>query len=254
MSVTPGWYVDLQDPQVLRWFDGEGWTADVSPLSQPDPPPVVTYADPAATPWATPPWAEARPPLDPRTLQPQAAWTQPGPTSPPGGGVLSDGAILAEWWQRLLASMLDSLIVLVVVALAWIPWYGDLLAEVFSGAAQTPFSPTAIVLPLISMAVRFVYNVGFLAWKQATPGKMALGMVVRRLPDPQLTLGDVLKRQSLDVGATLISFVSSPASIVTALDPAWLLWDPKRQTLHDKIAGTVVVMKSTTMLAPRGLR
>ena len=33
------------------------------------------------------------------------------------------------------------------------------------------------------------------------------------------------------------------AAVLNVLDPAWLLWDPKRQTLHDKVAETVVVLK-----------
>ncbi len=110
------------------------------------------------------------------------------------------------------------------------------------------------MMALVSGAIGLVYEVGFLAWKQATLGKMALGTVVRRLADPQLTLGDVLKRQILRVVGSLLAIVSTGGSYISLIDPAWLLWDPKRQTLHDKIAGTVVVIKSTTALAPRGLR
>jgi len=31
--------------------------------------------------------------------------------------------------------------------------------------------------------------------------------------------------------------------MLSILDPAWLLWDPKRQCLHDKLADTVVVLR-----------
>ena len=34
------------------------------------------------------------------------------------------------------------------------------------------------------------------------------------------------------------------APVVRLLDPAWLLWDPKRQALHDKVADTVVVLRN----------
>ena len=34
------------------------------------------------------------------------------------------------------------------------------------------------------------------------------------------------------------------ASVLSFLDPAWLLWDPKRQALHDKVADTVVVLRN----------
>ncbi len=186
-------------------------------------------------------------------MQPYATWTQPEPIYP-GEKVLDDGAVLASAVQRLLASVIDGFIVFVIMAVAWIPWYGILAVEVFSGGTETESGPTSILLTLIALAVRLVYNVGFLAWKQATPGKMIVGLEVRRLAEPKLTLGDILKRQILDVGATLLSFGSSSAWVVSVLDPAWLLWDPKRQTLHDRIARTVVVRKGATRLAPRDLR
>ena len=58
---------------------------------------------------------------------------------------------------------------------------------------------------------------------------------------------DALKRQAIDVVTTLLSlvpFVGLFAPIVRLLDPAWLLWDPKRQALHDKVADTVVVLRN----------
>ncbi len=248
---TPDRQVDADDPQGLRPPDAQGSAGDIAPLAQPAPPPV-TYADPTATPWTAPPWADS--PDEPRAIQPYETWTQPEPIYPLGEKVLDDGAVLASAGQRLLASVIDGFIVLVIMAVAWIPWYGILAVEVFSGGTETESGPTSILLTLISLAIRLVYTVGFLAWKQATPGKMILGMEVRRLAEPKLTFGDVLKRQILDVVTTLLSFVSSPASVISALDPAWLLWDPKRQTLHDKIAGTVVVLKGATRPAPRDLR
>ena len=30
---------------------------------------------------------------------------------------------------------------------------------------------------------------------------------------------------------------------VSIVDPAWLLWDARRQCLHDKLADTVVVLR-----------
>jgi signal peptidase I len=47
--------------------------------------------------------------------------------------------------------------------------------------------------------------------------------------------------------STLRALVGSLAELVAnllvlgILDPAWLLWDPRRQTLHDKAAGTLVI-------------
>jgi uncharacterized RDD family membrane protein YckC len=166
--------------------------------------------------------------------------------------VLPDGAVLAEWWRRLVARLVDGLIIVVVVAIAWIPWYGDLLAQL--DAMNGDPTATLGIMALLSGVISLVYDVGLLAWKQATLGKMLLGIVVRRATDPRLTVGDAFKRQILTAVGTLISLLSNGGSYLSLIDSAWLLWDPKRQTLHDKIAGTVVVLKSTTMLAPRDLR
>ena len=58
---------------------------------------------------------------------------------------------------------------------------------------------------------------------------------------------DALKRQAIDAVTTLLSLVPLLglfAPVVRFLDPAWLLWDPKRQALHDKVADTVVVLRN----------
>ena len=258
MSLTPGapgWYVDPHNPTVLRWFDGAAWTAHTSPRTQPAlRQPGVSPAGPATTSYAA-----GQPSLPPgftgypRMVQPYGnGWPQQGSLYPPGVKVLPDGAVLAEWWRRLVAGLIDGVVVLVLVGVAWIPWYGDLLAQLGSPYAD----PTATlgIMALVSGAISLVYDVGLLAWKQATLGKMLLGTVVRRAADPRLTLGDALKRQILPAVGSLILLLSSGGSYLSLVDSAWLLWDPKRQTLHDKIAGTVVVLKSTTLLAPRGLR
>jgi uncharacterized RDD family membrane protein YckC len=44
---------------------------------------------------------------------------------------------------------------------------------------------------------------------------------------------------------SLVPLLGLIAPMVRFLDPAWLLWDPKRQALHDKVADTVVVLRSS---------
>jgi uncharacterized RDD family membrane protein YckC len=79
---------------------------------------------------------------------------------------------------------------------------------------------------------------------------MVVGTVVRRVGAPgKLTVVDALKRQAIDAGTTLLSLVPLLglfAPVLRFLDPAWLLWDPKRQALHDKVADTVVVLRNPT--------
>ena len=41
-----------------------------------------------------------------------------------------------------------------------------------------------------------------------------------------------------------VPLLSIAASMLNILDPAWLLWDARRQALHDKVADTVVVRRA----------
>ncbi len=188
---------------------------------------------------------------------PNLAWAQLGPTTP-------DGRLLGEWWQRLLASWLDGLIFgLVSFALAaywWIPIvqsYVDLLGRLArsSSSADTRAieawveQSSAAMLPiaLISLAVHLVSRVFCHSRWGATPGKMALGIRVRRVDrSGPLTVGEAIRREVLSIVtalAGLLPVVGLLGSLVSILDGMWLLWDPRRQTLHDKIGDTLVERK-----------
>jgi uncharacterized RDD family membrane protein YckC len=177
--------------------------------------------------------------------------------------VLPDGAVLAEWWRRLLARVLDSVIASVLGLVIAIPWLGDALrvldkyltAAGPGGPGGTPdlsafgaeFTTALLPVTLVSLVVSFLYEVGFLTWKSATPGKMVMGTIVRRVGDGEpISVVTALRRQLVGLVASamaLIPMLGVAATILNVLDPAWLLWDPKRQTLHDKVADTVVVLR-----------
>ena len=76
---------------------------------------------------------------------------------------------------------------------------------------------------------------------------MLLGTVVRRVGDGEpIGLVTAARRQVVGLLASAIAFVPFLglfSTVLNVLDPAWLLWDPKRQALHDKVADTVVVLR-----------
>ena len=82
-------------------------------------------------------------------------------------------------------------------------------------------------------------------WKQATPGKLLLGLRVRLRDDPgPMPLGTVLLRWlgQYAVGILgIVPFVGRPSGLYSLLDYLWPLWDDKKQAIHDKIAKTNVV-------------
>jgi uncharacterized RDD family membrane protein YckC len=206
-----------------------------------------------------PPGYPAVPPGGYTTMPPAYATALGVKTTP-------DGVPLATYGQRVGAWIIDFLIQLVITTVAgwyWLSqfitwytsWFTDLMNQAEAGSAssidQTQLSAeiSGYVLPvsLISFAVTIIYQVAFLTWKGATPGKMALGIAVRLREKPgNPTLVVALKRQVIYIGTSLLSLVpgiGASAVIIKLLNLLWPLWDDKRQALHDKIAATNVVVR-----------
>lgn len=287
MSETPagpGWYDDPDDASQLRYFDGVVWSSHTTPRKSPTVQDSVIgrgtqQLDGAGLQGG---WVHPGAPQQggPQAPGPQGPGTSGWSGSAYGGGqgyggygtayaqrrdVLPDGAVLAQWWRRLLARILDSVITSVMAVIVAIPWLGPLFTAVSdfidasvaaaeAGGAMpdqnayiNELLAASLPITIVSLVVGLLYETVFLVWRGATPGKMALGTVVRRVGGPgKLTVVDAIKRQLIGLATAVVGVVPVVGllgSIVSILDPAWLLWDPKRQTLHDKVADTVVVLK-----------
>jgi uncharacterized RDD family membrane protein YckC len=90
----------------------------------------------------------------------------------------------------------------------------------------------ALLLSIFGLYVltNAVYNVWFWLISGQTPGKRVLGLRVLRKDGTRLKLGNALRRQ---VGYWICA--------IFFLGFIWILFDNKRQGLHDKVAGTIVV-------------
>jgi uncharacterized RDD family membrane protein YckC len=88
-----------------------------------------------------------------------------------------------------------------------------------------------VVIEVISL----VYEVSLIATRGQTLGKMAMGIkVVAREDGRNPGWGKAGLRWLLPTVAGFVLF----GSLIVYL---WVLWDPKRQGLHDKVAGTLVI-------------
>ena len=85
---------------------------------------------------------------------------------------------------------------------------------------------------LLSGSISVVYYVYFTAFGGQTPGKMALRIKVIRTDSSSLTLGRAFYRE------TLCKFVSG---IILGIGYLMVVFDDKKQGLHDRMADTYVV-------------
>jgi uncharacterized RDD family membrane protein YckC len=131
------------------------------------------------------------------------------------------------FWARFLASLVDSMLVLVILVPLLLAIYGR---EYLDPERTTLFAgPADILLNLVAPAIAIVL---FWIHRKATPGKM---LIRAEVVDAQ-TGAALTVRQS--IGRYLGYYVSI---LPLCLGLLWVAFDPRKQGWHDKLAGTVVV-------------
>jgi uncharacterized RDD family membrane protein YckC len=267
MTQTPaGWYADPDPgapPGRLRYWDGAGWTDHLhqpTPQQQPE-----TPAYPGAYPGSYPSSQPSGQPDAAPTAYPTAYPGYPAAGSAgyaPAVPSTPDGVPLAGWWWRVLAYVLDGILSLPLLALAAIPalasqwselgdWFDAVQRSVEDGTPRPanpdvldPTTGPGLFLVLSLLVGTVLYAVVFLRWKQATPGKLITGLRVRRRDDPGLPWGSIVARVGFVTALSIVGqipIIGILAFLVVLLDYLWPLWDPRKQALHDKVAGTNVV-------------
>jgi uncharacterized RDD family membrane protein YckC len=223
-QVAPGWYPDPEAPPGVaplpRWWDGSHWTDHYGAAAS-----AVPQQAPATTP---------------------------------------DGAPLAGWWSRVFAVLIDGLILLPFVILVTVPFWGE-IGDAFSSywddvwdsiddgteapsgtQLQRDLLGPLVAISLISAAISLVYNVGFLMWRQATPGKLMIGLRVRLRERPgPMPFGTVLVRWLTQFAPSYVlgqvPFVGYLASVYVFADSLWPLGNGRKQAIHDLAANTNVI-------------
>jgi len=164
---------------------------------------------------------------------------------------------LAEWWQRLLARIIDAAVILVLASPFWLPpfaTYAHRIQDVqnlYHGDVSSPAAQTAISVAgsrlfgslllsgiagaLITMAYDWIQH-GL--WGK-TLGKRAVGtMVVTADTRSKISGGAAGGRAAVYALPSAIPIIGT---LFAAVNELWLLWDKRRQCLHDKAARTVVI-------------
>lgn len=266
-----GWYDDPQDANLLRYWDGVTWTEHTSPRQKPDLDQASTGSP--ADPYAAGTQQQGQPPQYPSYGAPQGqqgdpygapqgqqgGWGQPMPgggyTTTVSGPTTPDGQPIASWGMRLLARILDAIIVGVIgsaLSTAVVPGFFDnytdwITSGTTSGTMPSDVASDFMKFSLIIAVLGFVYELLMLKFLGATVGKLATGLRVRLRDEPgPLSWGTSAIRAAVWQGPSLLSMVqtlSYVTGLFNLLNGLWPLWDSKKQSLNDKFAKTNVVRK-----------
>ena len=142
------------------------------------------------------------------------------PAMPPGyGGALSTPGNLASPGLRIVGGLIDVVILIVINGIV------SVILQKVQGLAG-----------VVNLAVDLAYFGYFWSTRGQSIGMMVFGFKVRDKATGQYPdVGHAILRGfiwTLEVGFTVCIF--------GAIGWLWQLWDPEKQAIHDKIAGTIV--------------
>lgn len=197
----------------------------------------------APTQWPSPP--------PPEQGQLPQGWGQPPyPDQAPGG----PAAPLAGWWARVGASIIDTLVIVVPLAVCFVVLF------VVTGVGSEDFNSETDDIPPIPRAFLVGLLVLFVIWfvvallypgmtmsrkggrNGQTLGKQLLGIRVLRDDGQPVSFGFALLREVVIKGLLVGQIGGFLLYIPVLLNYLWPLWDESSQALHDKLVKTHVVV------------
>jgi uncharacterized RDD family membrane protein YckC len=205
--------------------------------------------------------APTGPPSFPGNAPPPPPGDAPGPPAFPSGGRIPGGGPTpggtaevpyASWGIRLGGYLIDTAIFLVVLVVLVVLFRHSNTLEVHlmarRGGRRRHFSS----LPFVITGVLYVVYGALLCGsaRGQTLGMMAVG--VRALREGSLGVlgyGRASARAVVEGALRLLELLSLVLGLIWLLDMLFPLWDRRRQTLHDKVAGSVVLRLRPTATA-----
>jgi len=142
--------------------------------------------------------------------------------------LISEAPLYAGFWRRLGAWLLDSLLAWSAFVCALLVWSG------LTGHAEPWDDPATPGMIAGSAAGFFLLGRCLDVWLQGTPGKQLMGC---RVLDARSGCG-MSCRQSLWRGMALLL-----AALPAGLGIFRIGWNSRKQGLHDRLAGTMVIME-----------
>lgn len=143
--------------------------------------------------------------------------------------IMNNSVVYAGFWRRWLAGFIDG--VIMEVAAFVIGFVVGIVVGLTLGKSGN--SMASSIGGVFGGILGFSYYIYFIGSRGQTLGKMAMKI-------------KVVKVGTTDAPGYLKAFLREfvgkfLSAIVFCLGFLWMLWDPQKQTWHDKIAGTVVI-------------
>jgi uncharacterized RDD family membrane protein YckC len=166
------------------------------------------------------------------------------PVQAPAPGALSGAHVLAGWWSRAGAALIDGLIVgiggIVLLIAITAPFGLLFFADEDLGVVSIIFG--FMLATLCVTIVAFLYAPAMMARTNGqTLGRMVVGIRVVRAKGQPMSFGWAMLRE-VAVKALLFGIASSLTfGLASLLDVLWPLWDEENRALHDFIVDTRVI-------------
>jgi uncharacterized RDD family membrane protein YckC len=133
------------------------------------------------------------------------------------------------FWKRFIASLIDVMILVIIIApIEWAIFGGDYFQMLLVGQTLAIDIWVQLVIPLVAIVV-------FWRYFKATPGLLAISAkIVDAKTLVPAKLGKLVVR-AIALAVMLVLFLPLGVGLL------WIGIDRRKQGIHDKIAGTVVV-------------
>ena len=228
----------------VRGLPPEGADGAGAAAQQPPPP---GYAPPAfGPPGSTPPGSTPPGYAPPAFASPGYRWATGQPVV--AGLATARAQVLAGWSVRLVAALIDYMLVSLVLGFVAFFWFASVWGGtqnvlshlVGSGSSSTPM----LELEALLIGGFFIYNVVCEALFHATLGKRVLGLHVVAYGGGSPGAAALLVRNLTKAASCVFPIVGVPLALVT------IAVDANRQRFGDRLAHTYVLRDVATIVAP----
>ncbi len=217
--------------------DGRGgpWDGGAQPWAQPGQPGIgagqAGWAQPGSNPYAAPagqytPWSAAAPT--------GAYGVGPGALHPD---------LLAGWGVRLAAKLIDSILIIIPTLVLYVALALNDIRDINTGnnGFQYTYTGATVAAQLLAAVAGYVY-LSVLNGQGQTLGKKALKIrVVDRQSGQPIGVGRGFLRHLTQLSTNVPLLGVCIGLPYLLIDSLWPLWDANNQTIHDKLAGSVVI-------------